>query len=224
MADPISAGIMVGGSLLGGLFGKSSSNSAARAQERANQAAIAEQRRQFDITQQNMQPWLAAGRNALGQLSDPAKNFQTSPGYDFRRTEGQRGIGNSFAARGGAFSGNALRALTEYNQNLASGEFGNWWNQQAGLAGVGQNAANSLANAGQASANNIGSYLVDSGQARASGILGGANALSGGLSDAVNQWNYFRNPNLYRTPGIGDSVLAGSSQAMGNAIGSIFGR
>lgn len=194
MADPVSAGIMVGGSLLGGLFGKNASNRATRAQEQANQAAIAEQRRQFDLTRQDMQPWLNNGRIAVNKLGDPAQAFVTSPGYGFRRMEGQRDIGNSFAARGGAFSGNALRALTEYNQNLASGEFGNWWNQQAGLAGVGQQTATNLGQLGSASASRIGNYLNDSGAARASGIIGGANALSNGLSGAVDAWNYFRNP------------------------------
>lgn len=41
-------------------------NSAAQAQQAADQAAIAEQRRQFDTNQSNLAPWLAAGRTALG--------------------------------------------------------------------------------------------------------------------------------------------------------------
>ena len=50
------------------------------------------------------------------------QRFYDSPDYQFRLNEGQRDIGNSFAARGGAASGNALRALTQFNQNLAASE------------------------------------------------------------------------------------------------------
>ena len=43
------------------------SKSAAKAQERGTEAGIAEQRRQFDITQGNLQPFQEAGVGALGQ-------------------------------------------------------------------------------------------------------------------------------------------------------------
>lgn len=167
---------------------------AARAQGKAADASIAEQRRQYDQTRADQAPWLAAGTNALAKLNDPMKSFQASPDYNFVRGEGQRDIGNSFAARGGAASGNALRSLTQYNQNLAQGQFGNWWNQQAGLAGVGQNAANSIGQFGANAANNNSNALLNAGDARASGIVGGANAMTGALSNGINQWLYFRQP------------------------------
>jgi hypothetical protein len=62
-------------------------------------------------------------------------------------------VTNSYGAAGGAFSGNALKALADYNQQLASGEFGQWWNQQAGLAGIGQTATNASSQIGQNNAN-----------------------------------------------------------------------
>lgn len=199
------------GEIVGGLFGKSSANKAAKAQEKSAAAAIAENRRQFDLSRSDMlaaqtqargdaMPWMTAGQNALSNLQNPAA-FTASPDYQFRRSEGERGIGNSFAARGGAFSGNALKALSEFNQNLASSEYGNWWNRQAGVAGVGQatsaqqgsnaiNGANALANLGANSSQYIGNALMSAGDARASGIVGGANALTQGLSGAINAWQY----------------------------------
>jgi hypothetical protein len=125
-----------------------------RATQRASDAAsasaaaqLAEQQRQFDTAREDLAPWREAGQTALGRLDRTSAGdmsaFTASPDYNFRRSEGQRDIGSSFAARGGAASGNALRALSEFNQNLASGEFGQWWNRQAGIAGVGQSAVNS---------------------------------------------------------------------------------
>jgi hypothetical protein len=68
-------------------------------------------------------------------------DFEADPGYEFRRSEGGRGIEQSAAARGSVLSGGTLKELTGYNQNLASDEFdrahGRWADQRnAHLAGV----------------------------------------------------------------------------------------
>lgn len=161
-------------------------NQAADAESEALQRAIEEQRRQYDLNRSDLMPWVTAGTGALGNLTNAGTAFQTSPGYDWRRTEGQRDIGNSFAARGGAASGNALRALAEFNQGLASGEFGNWWNQQAGLAGVGQNTATNLGAQGTNMAGNVSNALANQGISRASGIVNRYGALGQGLTDSLN--------------------------------------
>jgi hypothetical protein len=51
------------------LIGSSASKSAAQSQQQAADAATAEQRRQFDITQANYAPWLAAGQGGLAALT-----------------------------------------------------------------------------------------------------------------------------------------------------------
>ena len=167
---------------------------------------IAEQRRQYDQSREDMAPWLASGREALGTLDRTAAGdmsaFQASPDYNFRRTEGTRDIGSSFAARGGAASGNALRALSEFNSNLASGEFGNWWNRTSARAGVGQTAAGNLgqlgANSagtigqiGQNAASNIGNAMQQGANARASGLQGQANAFANSNQNAAQIFSYF---------------------------------
>lgn len=194
----------VGGSVIGGLLGKGAAKKAAKAQTQANAMAIAEQRRQFDLTREDLAPWREQGGNALARLGRASTgdmaDFNVSPDYNFRRTEGERDIGNSFAARGGAFSGNAMKALTQFNQNLAKGEYGDWWNRQAGLAGVGQAATSTGAAIGANSANAISQLLSNSGNARASGIIGGNNALMGGLNDAIYGYYRFRDrttPDVY---------------------------
>lgn len=199
----ISDWLNIGTSVLGAAGAKSAANTEANA---AN-SAVAEQRRQYDQTRSDLMPWLTAGQGALSQLQDPNANFQASPDYGFVRSEGQRDLGNSFAARGGAFSGNALRALDQYNTNLASGEFGNWWNRQAGLAGVGQTAGNALGQLGANAATNIGNGIQNAGNARASGVQNSAAILSGGaqniLSNYLYRQRYPSNPSSGFSPYVG---------------------
>lgn len=173
------------------LLGNQAAGKASDAEIAAMQAAIDEQRRQYDTTRADFLPWMTAGTGALNRLQDPTA-FQASPGYEWLRSEGQRDIGNSFAARGGAASGNALRALSEFNTGLAQQEYGNWWNRQAGLAGVGQTATGTVANAGQNTASNVGNYLAGQGASRASGIAGRYGSLAQGLNDGVTNWLYRR--------------------------------
>lgn len=128
----------------------------------------------------------AAG--AAGAGTDPNADFFASPDYQFRRDEGGRDIQQQFAARGGAQSGNALRALSEFNSNLASGEFGNRFNRLAALAGIGQTAnaqgATNAINTGRG----VAAGLQDAGSARASGVLGSGQAgadLAAGLAGTI---------------------------------------
>lgn len=168
------------------------SKKAANISAQGADAAVDEQRRQYDLTRQDYQPWLETGRNALARLDTAStgdmSGFYASPDYNFRRSEGMRGIEQTAAARGGAYSGNALKALAEFNSNIASGEMGNWWNRQAGLAGVGQAATNAVGQFGANAAGNIGNALMASGDARASGVLGAANSLSGSLNSGINAY------------------------------------
>lgn len=128
------------------------------------------------------------------------EDFEADPGYEFRRTEGMRGVEGGAAARGGLLSGATLKATQKYGQELASQEYGNaynrftadqtnQYNRLAGLVNTGQGATNQLTNAagqfGQSQANNI----IGAGNAQASGIMGSTNALVGGLNQGLNYWN-----------------------------------
>jgi hypothetical protein len=108
--------------------------------------------------------------------------FLESPDYQFRRDEGTRDIQQQFAARGGAQSGNALKALAQYNSNLASGEFGNRFNRLASLAGFAQQANSQGAQNAIATGRGVASGLQDAGSARASGLVGSANAIGDGIA------------------------------------------
>jgi hypothetical protein len=125
---------------------------------------------------------------APGQQAPAGRGFMASPDYQFRRDEGTRDIGSSFAARGGAASGNAMRALSEFNSGLASSEYGNWFQRRAQLAGLGGQATANQSNAGNNYANGVGQAQMAQGDARASGIMGGVNSAVGAINGGLNNW------------------------------------
>jgi hypothetical protein len=195
-------------SLVGGLAAKSAADTQARATDRATQA----QERMFGKQVELQEPFRQVGVNALPALVaaseyDPftLDKFQADPGYGFRFKEGLRALENRAAARGNLLSGNQMRELVNFGQNLASQEYGNAFNRYQAefasrlnpyqaLAGVGQTSANTLTNAAGDLGRSIGSNIVAGGVARASGNMGMANALSSGLGQylAYNQ-NLTRN-------------------------------
>ena len=58
----------VGSQIASGVLANQGARAQARAAERAAATGVAEQRRQFDITQQNLAPWLGAGTAAVQRL------------------------------------------------------------------------------------------------------------------------------------------------------------
>lgn len=126
--------------------------------------------------------------------------FFKSPDYTFRRDEGTRGIENSFAASGGAKSGNALKALADFNSNLAAGEFGNYFNRQAAIAGIGQTATGQSGSAGIATGQVVGNALQNSADARASGVAGQYNAIGQGLSGLGQGLGYYMQQRKQQSP------------------------
>lgn len=110
--------------------------------------------------------------------------FQADPGFAFRKQQGNEALNNSYAARGGLLSGNALRAAMDFNSGLASQEYGNYWNRLSGLAGVGQSANNTMAQAGQNTAAQVGNNQLQAGNARASGYVGRSQAYGNLFNDA----------------------------------------
>jgi hypothetical protein len=144
-------------------------------------------------------PGTPAGAGDLSQ-------FMASPDYNFRRTEGQRGIEGTFAARGMGQSGNALRALTEFNSNLAAGEFGNYFNRLSTLAGQGSAATNQTAAYGADAASQAGRNALIAGNARASGIQGQSDAWGDTANGLASLYGYYKNPRSGGRGGMGTGV------------------
>ena len=186
-------------------LGASASRSAAKTQASAADRASDVQRDIFERQVELGRPYREAGELALNKLIPLAteytpfgmQQFQQDPGYAFRLSEGQKALERSTAARVGLQSGAALKEAARYGQNMGSQEFQNAFNRfqteraarlnpLQSLAGVGQTAANTLgAQAGQYGAN-MAETLGAGAQARASGYIGAANAIGGGLNQYMN--------------------------------------
>lgn len=148
----------IGGSILGGIFGSSAADKAAKAQQTAaNQAAnVAQQNQNLSTNYQTgvadqqraaLNPYNTAGIGTLGsltgllqpggQLTQGYGSFeaptgvteQNDPGYQFRLSQGLNALQNSAAARGGLLSSGTAKAINDYAQNSASNEYGNVYNR-----------------------------------------------------------------------------------------------
>lgn len=126
----------------------------------------------------------------------PYGGFKATPGYQFRREEGEQGLERYAAARGMRLSGASLKSAARFNDGLAAQEYGNHYNRLAALSGTGQSAAGQQQAAGESYANAFGQNAIAGGQAQASGIMGVNNAIQGGFNNMFNifgmkQMGYF---------------------------------
>jgi len=195
------AAAVVGSAVVGGL----ASRSAARTQARAADRSADLQQQQFQRQLELQEPWRKAGEQALNRLIPLAteytpfstRQFQADPGYGFRMAEGMKALERSAAARGGLLSGDTLKGAQRFGQDLASQEYQNAFNRYQAerqarlsplqsLAGVGQTSVQQLGQAGQQMASGVGEALTSGAAARASGYVGGANALTQGLGTYLN--------------------------------------
>lgn len=180
----VSAGISAVGAIGGALIGGKSAKSAAKTQEKATDAAVAEQARQYDLTRADFEPYRAAGVQALGQLQSDinaplnAADVLSEPGYQFGLQQGQQALDRKIAAMGGRVSGAALKSAARYGTDYAASGYNAAYqrrqdrlNRLAALAGVGQTATGASAAAGQQSANAISSLISSGGDARAASQL-----------------------------------------------------
>jgi hypothetical protein len=179
--------IPAAGAVLGGLLENDATNNAADAQRDSSAAAVAEQRRQYDLTREDYAPYREAGVNALGQfateISAPvtSADVMSDPGYQFGLNQGQQGLDRKIAAMGGRVSGAALKATSRYNQGYATQQYGAAYqrrqdrlNRLASLAQIGQTSTGASAQAGMNAANNIsGIYQSQGDNAGAASIARG---------------------------------------------------
>jgi hypothetical protein len=127
--------------------------------------ALALQGEMFKFGNKQLKPYRKFGKGANSTLSRlygfddgtaDMSAFMESPDYQFRLQQGSDALQGQAAARGGLFSGSTGKALSDYNQNTASQEFGNYVNRLFGFQQAGQSAAGATANLGQNYANGYG--------------------------------------------------------------------
>ena len=225
---------VAGAVVVSSAIGANASSKAAGAQAGAMDRSADLQYQQYLDTVQRQKPFYDVGVNALPELVSASKyepftmdKFQADPGYAFRLGEGQKQLERTAAARGGLLSGGALKAATRYGQEMGSQEYTNAFNRYQAertarlqplqsLTGMGQSTGQQISQSGQQMASNVGDAMGSAAAARASGYVGGANALTGGLNTYLNYsqgQNYltalrggggYRAPTGYGTPVPGD--------------------
>lgn len=233
------AAAVVGSSVVSGVMSAKASKKAANIQAASADRSADLQKEMYDKNVELQAPFREAGLTAQNKLLDymglsagaggkyardfSMADYQADPGYAFRLSEGMKGLNATAAARGGLISGNALRAATQYGQEMGSQEYQNAYNRYQtnrsnqlnplqSLMGAGQTAANTLGNAGQNYATNAGEAYMGAGNARASGYVGSANAWSnalGGVAGAANQYNARQDYNA-RTNAMGAGQWGGN--------------
>jgi hypothetical protein len=185
-----------------------SAREAAAIQQQIADRQIEEARRTFGEQKGFLQPYQQPGLNALariqagiapgGEFARPftMDQFQADPGYAFRLSEGQKALERQAAARGGLISGPALKAASRFGQEMGSQEFQNAFtraqteranalNPLLALYGTGAETAGALSGAAGGMGSSIGSFLGQSGQAQAAGLLGAGQAAAGGITGAA---------------------------------------
>ena len=100
----------------------------------------------YDQALSYQKPYADFGTNSLNEFQGWLDNPEFNQNYDWRFNEGQKAVENSAAARGGALSGNALRGVTEFGQNMASQEYGNEFQRWMQRLGLGTSAAANMSN------------------------------------------------------------------------------
>lgn len=184
--------IPVGASIIGGLLGKDNASKARKATDQLGREALGLQGRMFDMQRADSEPWRTEGGAAIHQLGDmiqPGYDYTASPGYEWRRAEGQRGVEGSAAARGILQSSGTLKGLARYNQNFAANDFSDQFNRVASVAQGGQQANQMSAAAGSNYGATGASILNNMGQARASGYAGQNAAVQGTLGNLFSLYS-----------------------------------
>lgn len=159
-----------------------------------------------------LSPEINQNLGAYGSLLKPfgMEDYQADPGYQFRLSEGQKALNRAYGSKGKYFSGEAIKGLTGYNQDMASQEYQgaynryvnnqtNTYNRLAGISGTGQTAAGTLGNLGSNYASNVGNIAMSNANAQGAAGIAQSNAWSTGLNNAAGNLAYYYG-NKYNSP------------------------
>lgn len=187
---PIAAPLALAGATIGSsLIGAHAANKGMKAEVQSDREALALQGRMYDQQREDTEPWRRFGGMSLGDayaMTQPGYDHTTSPGYEFRRSEGLRGIGSRLASMGLYNSGGAIKDAERYADGFAADDYDRQFNRFSTLAGFGSTANGQIGAAGQNYANQGAGILGNIGQARASGYAGQAGAYQQGLGSLAS--------------------------------------
>jgi len=183
--------------LLGGNAADASRGASEVLQQGARDAGALEQE-QFGRTNELLNPFIQGGggralnrADAMMGLGTPEENqmaleqMNNSPGQQFLRQEGIRGLENQLAA-GGRGGGGRLRAIMRANQQMAQTQIAGQQDRLMGRAQFGLNAAGGLADRQAGNVNQRAQTIMQGAGANAAGITGAANARQGAFNSLLS--------------------------------------
>lgn len=137
-----------------GIFARSKKNrKALGARQAVNEAAAAARQAEAQVKYEaDLRAWnakteeLTKQRDIELQTYDPTALLRQTPGYQFRYQTGLGAVGSRQAARSSMLGGGALKELTKYGQDFATGEYGAEVGRLSNLAGIGERSAGALSN------------------------------------------------------------------------------
>lgn len=215
MPNPAVALIGGASTIAGGAMQASAARKAGRAQERAAEMGIEEQRAARLATERLMAPYVQAGTGSLeaqqallGLLGPEAQQqayagIEQGPLFQSLVEQGEAGILAGASATGGLRGGNIQAALGQFRPQMLQSMIQNQYQNLAGLTSLGQASAAGQAGFGQQTASNIGNLYGQMGQAQAGAALGQGQA-----------WG-----NVFNAP----MQLAGMASGAGMGLGEFLG-
>lgn len=186
MANPVTALVSAGTSLIGSSIQSSAARRASRQQTAAADAAIAEQRYQFDEMRRLLEPYTQAGPPALeaqqGLLGLRGTTEQQKAITDIEQSallqaltsQGEEAILQRASATGGLRGGNVQGALAQFRPAMLQEAIDTQYQRLGGLTQLGQQSAAGVGSAGIQTGQSIGGFLTQRGQAQAGGTLAAA--------------------------------------------------
>jgi hypothetical protein len=191
---------------------------AAKIQSAAGDKAASTISGMYDKSRADLSPWVMGGAQAGselqgmlapgGQLRQTFNPFtfdvNSDPGAQFRLEQANKAFERSAAGRGRSMGGGAARSLAEFNQGLASQEYGNAYNRYNtdraafnedqgnlfarlfGLSQQGQQGAGALANLNTQSGDTLANIFQNIGNVQGGAKVAGANARSQATSGLLN--------------------------------------
>lgn len=197
---------IVGGSIITGMMASDAQESAAQtaagAQTQSSAASIDETRRQFDLVQKLLEPYVGAGASALGaqqallglagteEQKKAISALETSPQFEALARQGETAMLQQASATGGLRGGNIQAALAQYRPQLLSQMIENQFSKLGTISGLGQASAAGTGAAAQTAGGTIANLLQQQGQAAAGAALASGQAQAqmwGNVGSSIGQ-------------------------------------
>jgi hypothetical protein len=210
IAAPVAAALIgSAGAIGGGLIASHGASKAANIQNQADQAAIGEQQRQFNVTDQELAPFRQAGLGGLAGYGDlvgtnggpqqaaAIQALQASPFYQSLYNNGLEATLQNASATGGIRGGNTQLGLARFGSDTLAQVIQQQLGNLGALANMGLGATNSTGAFGAAASNNIANLTQQQGQNSGDAALAQAGAMAGIFKNIGSLAGFAVNPSAF---------------------------